>query len=218
MYKRTLLEKRYQASTHQTDGSPNPAAEKAQGLTLQQALNLIAKHDERVRAAANTVQFHIDRGRHLVQKFGAQKLCAEIDVPALEQYTDARLAEDPDRHTIQKEHHVLRQALRLAKKAGFYLGEPSALVVEGFDGDTRQPSLSAVSRNLARAGRMDRRAAWSHELQPGRGSHPPARRRVGPRELGPTAVRTAIHPAASSRPESQDGHASQAFARAQQEE
>jgi integrase len=67
-----------------------------------------------------------------VRGFGANKLCSAIDVPALEAYSDKRLAELADRHTIQKEHRVLRHALRLAKKGGFYLGDPAALVVEGF--------------------------------------------------------------------------------------
>lgn len=59
-------------------------------------------------------------------------LCAAIDLEALNKYTDKRLEEGPNRTTIQKEHRVLRHALRLAKDLGYYLGDPSALKVEGF--------------------------------------------------------------------------------------
>jgi Phage integrase family len=141
--------KRYTASTHQSDYKAalkaarkregelavppaDPAAEKAKDFTLAQALGLIEAHDKRVRAAPNTITFHRDRGRHLVRLLGAKRLCSSIDLEVLQKYTDDRLAEEPDPHTIQKEHRVLRQALGMAKKLGYYLGEPSSLVIEGF--------------------------------------------------------------------------------------
>lgn len=148
----------YTASTHQTDFDAalkaarriegersvepaDPAATKAKGFTLKEALNLLVEHDKRVRAAPNTVEFHNGRSRHLLRLLTPTLLCASIDLDVLTKYTDKRLAETKDeeelggnpRHTIQKEHRVLRHALRLAKKLGRYAGDPSVLVVEGFD-------------------------------------------------------------------------------------
>lgn len=112
---------------------PDPATYRAQTFTLGQALGLLDAHDKRVRAAPNTVKFHQGRGGHLVRLLGADRPCTNIDIVALTAYSDMRAAEEPDPHTIQKEHRVLRQALRLAKDAGCYAGDPSKLVVPGYD-------------------------------------------------------------------------------------
>lgn len=124
----------------------NPSAARAEGFTLQQALNLIAAHDLRTNASKNTIEFHVGRGRHLIQKFGPDYLCSNFadvgeGIAALNKYSDQRLADSPEttgieesgHHTIQKEHRVLRHALALAKKEGRFLGDPAALVVAGFD-------------------------------------------------------------------------------------
>lgn len=142
--------KRYTASTHQTDRKAaleaarkierdksvppsDPASHVAQTFTLAQALDLLEKHDVRANAAVNTVRFHEDRGRHLIRLLGADTPVAALTLPALNEYTDKRLVEKANRHTIQKEHRVLRHALALAKKDGKYFGDPKALTVEGFD-------------------------------------------------------------------------------------
>jgi integrase len=143
--------KRYTASTHQTDPkaalsaarriereksvpppdqATNPATQEA---TLAQALSLLSKHDARVGAAHNTVEFHEGRGRHLVRLLLADTRLIDITQATLQAYSDKRLAEHADRHTIQKEHRVLRHAARLAKAVNAYSGDPKALTVEGFD-------------------------------------------------------------------------------------
>lgn len=143
--------RRYEVTTHQTDRKaaleaarkiardksvpPTDQAEDtaARTLTLTEALELLLAHDKRVGAAAKTVKFHLERGRHLVRLLGKNRLATEITLSVVQEYSDTRLAEGANRHTIQKEHRVLRQALGIAKRAGKYTGEPKVLTVEGFD-------------------------------------------------------------------------------------
>jgi len=128
--------KRYEATTHQTDWkaaldsahniererAAGPVAKPVKGpCTLEGAFALLAGHDVLSNARPNTVRFHNDRKAHLLRLL--PNTVADINLDA---YTIARLAEKADRHTIQKEHRVLRQALRLAgydvskyKVAGF---------------------------------------------------------------------------------------------------
>jgi integrase len=138
--------KKYTASTHQTDRKaaldaareierdksvPAPdQTQTAQELTLAEALGLLGQHDARVNAAPKTVQFHVDRGRHLVRLLLPDTRLIDVTPPAptLVAYTDTRLAENASRHTIQKELRVLRQA----KAVGGYSGDPKSLTVEGF--------------------------------------------------------------------------------------
>ena len=145
--------KRYFVSTHQSDKkaaieaarkierdravpSTNQASDSTpQNCTLAEAFAELAAYDKRVKSAANTVAFHEDRGAHLVRLLGAD-FCfdgnTERELRALNEYTDMRLAEKADRHTIQKEHRVLRHALRLMKDIGRYPGEPKKLTIDGF--------------------------------------------------------------------------------------
>lgn len=149
--------KQYTQSTKQTDRAAalavarrverersvapaDPAADKkkakAAGYTLHQAFQLIVAHDARVNAAPNTVAFHRDRARHLLRLLGEKRLCEDFIESGIElvmKYSDDRLEEGADRHTIQKEHRVLRQALTMAKRLGYYLGDPALLTIEGFD-------------------------------------------------------------------------------------
>lgn len=142
--------KRYRTTTHQTERkaalevarkiereqsvpSSDPTGHKKQTFTLAQALDLLEKHDVRANAAENTIRFHEDRGRHLVRLLGANTTLVAITLPLLNDYTDKRLAENADRHTVQKEHRVLRQVLGLAKANSTYDGDPKKLTVEGFE-------------------------------------------------------------------------------------
>lgn len=143
--------RRYEVSTHQTDRKaaieaarkiardksvppPDQAENAAAGsVTLTEVLEMLRAHDKRVDAAPKTVKFHIERGRHLVRLLGKHRLVSEITLAVMQEYSDTRLAEGADRHTIQKEHRVLRQSLGIAKQAGKYAGEPKVLTVEGFD-------------------------------------------------------------------------------------
>jgi hypothetical protein len=127
---------RYETTTHQTDPeaaleaarkiererAAGPVAKPVKGpCTLAGAFALLAGHDVLSNARPNTVRFHNDRKAHLLRLLPSN--VADINLDA---YTIARLGEGADRHTIQKEHRVLRQALRLAgydvskfKVAGF---------------------------------------------------------------------------------------------------
>jgi hypothetical protein len=127
---------RYETTTHQTDfeaalnaaktiereRAAGPVAKPVKGpCTLAGAFALLAGHDVLSNARPNTVRFHTDRAAHLLRLLPSN--VADINLDA---YTIARLGEGADRHTIQKEHRVLRQALRLAgydvskyKVAGF---------------------------------------------------------------------------------------------------
>ena len=146
---------RYEVTTRQTDrklaieaakrielerkreplSETDQAAQVARSTTLLEALNLLAAHDKRVGAAKKTIDFHYSRGRHLIRIFGKDRLLSEFHANGLamvQQYSDQRLSENAHRHTIQKEHRVLRHALKLAAEIGLYAGDPKALKVEGF--------------------------------------------------------------------------------------
>jgi integrase len=145
--------KRYEVTTRQTDrkfaieaakrielerkqqplSEADQAAETARATTLLHALNLLAAHDKRVGAAKATVDFHTYCGRHLIRLLGKDRPIASIDLAALQEYSDIRLGEGGHRHTIQKEHRVLRHALRLAEEVGLYAGDIRKLKVSGFD-------------------------------------------------------------------------------------
>jgi integrase len=128
--------KRYEATTHQCDwkaalnyardeerkraSKPEEATEVVT-VTLEQAFEALKARDVRVASKPNTVRFHADRFAHLTRL-----LKSVPDLKGLEAYTDKRLAERASRGTIEKEHRVLRLALRCA-------GAPyEHLKVEGF--------------------------------------------------------------------------------------
>src|SRR4051812_10071250 len=139
--------KQYTASTHQTDRAAaleaarhiereravpptHQTGDVAQAYTLAQALGLVAAHDARIKAAPNTIEFHVNRGRHLVQGLGAD--CMLDDIKAkLDAYVDKRQRERADDSTIAKELRVLRQAARHALDGNHWAGDPKRLAVEG---------------------------------------------------------------------------------------
>lgn len=139
--------KRYEASTHQTDreaainaaleiereraSKPALVAEVKTVCTLSRAFELLKAHDVRVEAAPNTIEFHAGRAAHLLRLLGKDALCA-FTIADINKYTDTRLVEGASRHTIQKEHRVLRHMLRLAHVNGECQIDGSALKVEGF--------------------------------------------------------------------------------------
>jgi len=126
---------RYETTTHQTD--PEAALEAARKIERERAAGPVAvvkgpgtlagafaklTENEVLKASRpNTIRFHNDRRAHLVRLL--PDVVADIDLTA---YTLTRLAESADRHTIQKEHRVLRQALRLAGH------DVSKLKIDGF--------------------------------------------------------------------------------------
>jgi integrase len=140
--------KRYETTTHQTDKvaalnsareiererakKPEPVAAPVVICTLARAFELLQAHDIRVNAKPNTVDFHNDRAKHLLRILKPETLCSPLMLSTVLRYTDTRLAEGADRHTIQKEHRVLRQALKLAHESGECPTDGSHLKVEGF--------------------------------------------------------------------------------------
>jgi hypothetical protein len=128
--------KRYETTTHQTDPeaalnaarviererAAGPVAKPVKGpCTLEGAFALLAANEILKGSKPNTIRFHNDRKAHLIDLLPNN--VADIDLNA---YTVARLTEGADRHTIQKEHRVLRQALKLA---GY---DTSKFKVDGF--------------------------------------------------------------------------------------
>jgi integrase len=99
--------------------------------TLARAFELLQAHDTRVNAKPNTVEFHNDRAKHLLRLLKPETLCT-FTLASILKYTDARLAEGADRHTVQKEHRVLRQALKLAYESGECPSDGTHLKVDGF--------------------------------------------------------------------------------------
>lgn len=140
---------RYECSTHQSDKQaavraareierdravPTTTPQVNRVCTLKEAFDLLAAHDVRAGARPNTVDFHEDRAAHLLRILGAERLCdaEHLGLPELNAYTDRRLSEGAGRHTIQKEHRVLRQALGLAVQAKVCAIDPKSLKVAGF--------------------------------------------------------------------------------------
>ena len=127
---------RYETTTHQTDfeaalnaarkierdRAAGPVAKPVKGpCTLEGAFALLTGNEILKGSKPNTIRFHNDRKAHLVRLLPST--VADIN---LDTYTIARLGEGADRHTVQKEHRVLRQALKLA---GY---DTSKFKVDGF--------------------------------------------------------------------------------------
>lgn len=127
---------RYETTTHQTDfeaalnaakaiereRAAGPIAKPVKGpCTLEGAFALLADNEVLKGSKPNTIRFHNDRKAHLIRLLPG--VVSDID---LKTYTVTRLTEGADRHTIQKEHRVLRQALKLA---GY---DTSKFKVDGF--------------------------------------------------------------------------------------
>lgn len=140
--------KRWAESTHQTSRAAalqaareiekrravpadrSEAAEKANTLTLSEALEFVIDHDIRQGNQPKTIRFHRDKSRHLVRLLERETLVTEFikNGPAMTiDYMDKRLAEGAHRHTIQKEIRVLIQAMHCAKEKNLYAGDPSKL-------------------------------------------------------------------------------------------
>lgn len=194
--------KRYRESTHQTERKAaleaarkieieravpaDPAQSAASRLTLHDALALLLAEDKRNGAKPKTVEFHRNRGRHLIRVLTADRVVAHgvFALADTNAYTDARLEELGDtvkhRHTIQKEIRVLVQALNVARENGLYFGEPKALRPKAFkktsafykpgeswleDGEQCQALLDATSNPEFGKVNTDRKlhiAAWIH--------------------------------------------------------
>lgn len=132
--------KRWRESTHQTDRKAAIAAatrlereravptnRAAHTTTLEAALALVLAHDKRAGNSAHTIRFHTDKARHVVRVLGASSKIHTLTLADTTRYTDKRLEEGADLHTVQKEVRVLLQGLALAKEVGLYLGEPGSL-------------------------------------------------------------------------------------------
>lgn len=109
-----------------------PTDRAADAFTLKAALMMILAEDRRSDARPKTVKFHQDKARHLIRVLGSGRRIATLTLADTNSYTDTRLAEGADRHTVQKEIRVLLQALYLAKSEGVYAGEPAHLKPAAF--------------------------------------------------------------------------------------
>lgn len=76
--------------------------------------------------AQGTVECYQQRGGHVVRLLGALPVDA-LTLDVLHEYIANRLNEGAARETIRKELTVLRQALKLARKRGLFLWDPSDL-------------------------------------------------------------------------------------------
>ncbi len=118
--------------------SADPRYAAARTATLSAALNLLLENrQERAtagRGSQDTVDFYRSKAGHLVRIFEHDEdgnrrpfLLSRLQAFDVDQYISRRRAEGAGENTLSKELVTLRASLRLAKRAGLWAGEPSAV-------------------------------------------------------------------------------------------
>jgi integrase len=126
---------------------PDHAA--AQAATMTDAVRLLL-NDRTEQATAGrrgtaTVAFYRLKAGHLLRVFGDAKL-ATLRARDVDAYVSQRRREGAGEHTVSKELVTLRAALKLARRAGLWAGDPAAVCPVAF-----APEYKPRSRWLTRA-------------------------------------------------------------------
>jgi integrase len=140
------------------DGA-NPAHAATQKASLTDALRLLLQRRTEEATAGRksheTVAFYKRKAGHLTRLFehstetGYQPfLLKELTAADVDSYISRRRAEAVSDHTIAKELVTLRAALKLAKRAGLWLGEIDALLPAGFAPEYRPRTRALSSEEL----------------------------------------------------------------------
>lgn len=115
-------------------------AEKAERLTLKEAVGYLFDEDILNNSKPRTVEFHAQRCKSLLRNpadggLGANSRIVEIITPSrLSDYFTRRLegATLKQRHTIQKDYRVLRQILGILSRRGLWSGNIEDLKITAF--------------------------------------------------------------------------------------
>lgn len=144
------------------------AADRAPTQTLHEALKALLEHKRRKKCSAATIEITECKAGHLLRLLGKPTPIDTLTLVQTERYLDVRRTEGSHDHTIHKELSNLLQALRVAKRHGFYPGEPKALWPSELDGAyTPQDTYLTVEQfNDAMGGmiesRRDHFAIYAH--------------------------------------------------------
>ncbi len=116
--------------------SADPAHAAQAAATLADALRLLIDRREEEalagRKSPSTVSFYRSKCGHLARVLGAD-LRLELAHPSdVDRYVSQRRREGSSDHTISKELVALRGALKLARRAGLWRGDPAELLPVGF--------------------------------------------------------------------------------------
>lgn len=106
----------------------------AQSITIEDALDRLVTNARRLEKSAATIEIHLAKGGHLVRLLGHATEITALTRDDLLSYVAQRRTEGASRHTAAKELWTLRAALRLLKRDGYYSGDPSALMPDGYSG------------------------------------------------------------------------------------
>ena len=109
----------------------------AHAATLDDAVyGLLTLRREEVKAgrkSASTVAFYEAKTGHLVRVLGHAFPLRRLNAAAVDGYISARRAEGAGDHTISKELVALRAALKIASRAGQWMGNLTAVMPTAFD-------------------------------------------------------------------------------------
>lgn len=114
----------------------SPAAARAAASTLADAVTLLLA-DRRGRAKVGkrsdaTVTFYEQKTGHWRRILGDAFRLADLDAPTVDRVIEVRREDGATEHTIAKELVALRCALKLARRAGIWAGDPAALLPVAF--------------------------------------------------------------------------------------
>ncbi len=127
----------------------DPAHATADAATIRTAVELLVnRRAEEARAGLRsvaTVRFYQSKGGHLLRVFGEGFALRNLTARAVDGFISTRRAEGASENTIHKELVTIRATLKLAKRAGLWLGDLDVVLPHGFS-----PRYEPRSRYLTR--------------------------------------------------------------------
>jgi len=134
----------------------DPTYRAANDTSLADAIDDFIASRRRKGNAQPTIDMYEKKLGHVARLVGDDTTLARIDSSTVDSYIDVRLAEGASRSTIGKELTSIRGMLKVAKRAGKYPPDISAVMPNGWatDYETRERALTAeevelLLRNLA---------------------------------------------------------------------
>jgi integrase len=139
----------------------DPESAARRDATLDDALKLLLRQrEEQARAgrrSTDTAVFYRKKSGHLVRVFetevaGSRKAfpLVRLTPREVDRYVSQRRAEGASESTIHKELVTLRAALKLARRAGIWVGDPAALIPVAFAPDYKPRTRFLTRDELAR--------------------------------------------------------------------
>lgn len=133
-----------------------PGAAQRRAATLRSALKALVD-DRQVKASSetasrskSTVHFYLAKSARLLAHFGEEFLLRDVTSAAVDGYVSARRLAKVKDSTIHKELTTLRAALKIAKRAGFWLGDIDAVLPHDVSGASEPRSRWLTRAELDR--------------------------------------------------------------------